>query len=287
MARTANRYAVFATDADCALFLEVLGTLPERFGVRIHGWALMPNHYHLLMECPRGNLGQAMRHLGLVFTQAYNRANRREGALWRGRSSNRVVLDDAYWRFLLAYLHLNPVKAGLARLPEHCVWTSHAQYIGVLPADPWLTTADMLAQFGGSESLHAYVMDVHMGRDPTAMAFSEEALWKGPSTDRVQQTESPPLRSMEAALTDVAALFDVTPEKVLRGSSAPRANLPRWLAAWWMTDGTNASQRAVAQRMGISRGRVSQMRKRLIAEAANDAAVAEHMAHLRQLAAKG
>ena len=56
----------------------------------------------LLMECPRGNLSQAMRHLGLVFTQAYNRANRREGALWRGRYHNRVVLDDAYLRFLLA-----------------------------------------------------------------------------------------------------------------------------------------------------------------------------------------
>ena len=282
MSRTANGLEVFTNDAECALFMETLEQLPGLFGVRIHAYALMPNHFHLLLETPQGNLAQAMQYLGLVFTQAYNRANRREGALWRGRYNNRVVLDDAYWRFLLAYVHLNPVKAILVRKPEEAMWTSHTQYLGLRSREPWLTTEDMLGYFGSREALQTYVMDVRARRCPIALDFKEEDLWKAPSTEQLPLPQPLPNRSMGQALQDVADLFGMAPHEVLRGSRSPKANLPRWLAAWWLRHGTGSTQSQVAAYMDVSRPRVSQLQGRLMA-ATTDSEVSAMMAQLRAL----
>jgi REP element-mobilizing transposase RayT len=63
MNRGARRAPVFSNDEARGLFVEVLAELPEQFGVRIHGYAVMPNHFHLLLETPRANLSESMRRL--------------------------------------------------------------------------------------------------------------------------------------------------------------------------------------------------------------------------------
>ena len=64
-ARGNERKAIFRTDADRRHFLELLGTLAERFGVLVHAYVLMDNHFHLLLETPEANLSQAMQWLGV------------------------------------------------------------------------------------------------------------------------------------------------------------------------------------------------------------------------------
>jgi len=54
----------------------------------------MGNHYHLLVSTPNGNLQRAMRHLGGVYTQFYNRSNGTDGALFRGRYKAILVDSD-------------------------------------------------------------------------------------------------------------------------------------------------------------------------------------------------
>ena len=87
-----------------------MATLPERFGVRLHTYVLMPNHYHLQIETPRLNLSEAIRWLNISYAVWFNRKTRRNGPLLQGRFKA-VVHDpgEAGWT-IHEYIHLNPVR---------------------------------------------------------------------------------------------------------------------------------------------------------------------------------
>jgi len=259
MNRSSRRDHLFTRDDDCLLFLAVLSDVPDRFEARIHGYALMPNHYHLLIEVPRGNLSEVMRYVGLVFTQAYNRVHGFDGPLFRGRYKNRLVQDDEYWMHLLAYLHLNPVMARLAKRPGDALWTSHAAYSGEVPRPEWLTTDDFTRRFGSVAALEEYVEGVRRKSKRPPDGFNRDQLWSVASTAEVPEVKEPAPRTFEQALQEVAKLRGVAPSDVLSRPGGRTPNVSAWLAVWWLTRATRMSQREVARRIGISRPRVSQI----------------------------
>mgnify|MGYP000887075047 CR=1 FL=1 len=106
MNRGARHEPILATDDAKHMFLELLADLPQRFGIRVHGYVLMPNHYHLMLETVTGELPRAMRHLGGEFARRLNTELHWDGPVCKGRYRNRIVGTDSYWRHLLAYLHL-------------------------------------------------------------------------------------------------------------------------------------------------------------------------------------
>src|SRR5262249_29218504 len=80
-----ERKAIFRDDTDREKFLELTGRAVEQFGIRVHAYVLMSNHYHLLIETPRGGLNRALRYLNGVYTQVFNRRHKRVGHLFQGR----------------------------------------------------------------------------------------------------------------------------------------------------------------------------------------------------------
>ena len=60
-ARGNERKPIYRTDGDRVRFLELLAHLTDRFGVRVHAYVLMDNHFHLLVETPEANLSRAMQ----------------------------------------------------------------------------------------------------------------------------------------------------------------------------------------------------------------------------------
>jgi putative transposase len=141
-----------------------MGTLPERFGVRVHTYVLMPNHYHLQIETPRLNLSEAIRWLNISYAVWFNRKTRRNGPLLQGRFKA-VVHDpsEAGW-VIHEYIHLNPVRVkrfGASRSdhegpgPEQVAemveelqefkWSSYRAYAGYTPVPKWLYTEAILA----------------------------------------------------------------------------------------------------------------------------------------------
>jgi putative transposase len=113
-ARGNERKPIFRDDSDRYHFLELLSDLAERFGVRIHAYVLMENHFHLLVETPEANLSRAMQWLGVSYSVWFNRRHDRVGHLFQGRFKALVVEDDAGWQEVARYVHLNPVRiAGL------------------------------------------------------------------------------------------------------------------------------------------------------------------------------
>lgn len=109
-----ERKAIYRDDCDRAHFLELLGEQTERFGIRVHAYVLMENHFHLLIETPEANLSRAMQWLNVSYSVWFNRRHDRAGHLLQGRFKAVVIEEDAGWQEVARYVHLNPVRlAGL------------------------------------------------------------------------------------------------------------------------------------------------------------------------------
>lgn len=281
MNRTARGAVLFTDDAVCALFLDTVAEVPLRFGARVHGYALMPNHYHLMLEVPRGNLSQTMRHVGGVFAQRYHRLRPGEGQVFRGRFHNELVQDDEHWLHLLAYLHLNPVRAFLAPEPRACPWTSHLAYVDSTLRPDWLTCDELLAQFGSVEALEQYLDDLQRKRLEPPPGFGG-----APTVTEVRPPPAPPpLRTPEQALADVSAVTGVAEADLMQLPRGRTPNAASWLAIWWAVRATAETQADVARRWGVSRPRVSQVRHKLFALSERDPQTRAHMAALEEILA--
>lgn len=268
MNRGARREPIFTNDADRLVFLETLAELPTRFGVVVHAYVLMPNHYHLLLTCPRGNLSRAMRHLGARFTARLNQAHPAwDGPVFRGRFKNRVVEDDAYWMHLLAYIHLNPVRAHLAKDADASRWSSHAAYVGRERAPDWLSTGELLDMYGTIDAYRSHLRDLQVKRDVAPDEF-DPGDFTAPTRSRALPAARPPEPvDPERALADVA---DVTGTKDLGATNRGRGgNRAKWLAAWWLATATDLTQVEIAEHLGASESVVSRWVRRVRNEATN------------------
>lgn len=108
--RGIERREIFRSAEDYSHFLGLVGELPERYHGFIHGYVLMPNHYHILMEMPDGNCSAAMQWLNVSYSIWFNRRHGRVGPLFQGRFKSEVVENGVWALAVLDYIHLNPVR---------------------------------------------------------------------------------------------------------------------------------------------------------------------------------
>jgi len=148
MNRGLERREIFRDEKDCEAFLSLCLDIHKRFKVILHAYSLMPNHYHLMVETPEGNLSRAMRHLDGVYTQGFNRRRRgRGGPLFQGRYKAILIDKEAYSLELSRYIHLNPVKAKITRRAQDHPYSSFRYYLGKGRPPEFLETDWLLGQF--------------------------------------------------------------------------------------------------------------------------------------------
>lgn len=124
------RDRIFFDAKDREKFLEILKRTKERYGYLLHAYALMDNHYHLLIETPKANLSQIMQNVNTSYTVYINKRHKRYGHLFQGRFKGIIVDKETYLVVLTRYIHLNPVRARIVKRPEDYRWTSYREYIG-------------------------------------------------------------------------------------------------------------------------------------------------------------
>ena len=125
-----SRRDIFNRDEDRQKFLALVSELPERFGVEIHAFVLMDNHYHALLRTIEGNLNHAVRWLNVSYVMWFNRKHRRAGHLFQGRFKAAVIEDLAGVSEVGRYIHLNPVRTarlGLSKTEQARQRTAAAQ----------------------------------------------------------------------------------------------------------------------------------------------------------------
>jgi putative transposase len=122
-----NRADLFKTTDDYEAFLMFLGLALRRHPVRLHGYALMKNHVHLVMTPDKaGAIARTMQVVGLRYVQYFNRQYGRTGGLFEGRYRATIIDTDVYWLRCLRYVEFNPVRAGLVSRAEAYPWSSYA-----------------------------------------------------------------------------------------------------------------------------------------------------------------
>jgi putative transposase len=133
-----NRMAIFSDDSDFELFLVFLKRSSKRFGLAVHGFALMSNHYHLVVTPPNaGALPATMKVLNVRYVRYFNRKYTRVGTLFTGRYRAIPLVDESQWVTCLRYVDLNPLRARIVRDPAAYPWSSYAAH-ALGESIPWL-----------------------------------------------------------------------------------------------------------------------------------------------------
>lgn len=126
-----NRQAIFVRPADYQRLLDLLDENARLFEVAIHAYVLMSNHFHLLATPQTAEgLPLMMQALGRRYVRYFNDAQGRTGTLWEGRYKSTLIQTDRYLLACMAYIDLNPVRAGMVAQAADYLWSSHGHYIG-------------------------------------------------------------------------------------------------------------------------------------------------------------
>jgi putative transposase len=137
--RGIERRDIFLDEDDKALFVERLSNLLIATGTECLAWALLSNHFHLLLRPRTTKLSAFMRRLLTGYAVVFNLRHKRSGHLFQNRYKSIVCEEDAYLLELVRYIHLNPLRAGLVdsmdkldsyKWSGHTVILGHAQLAG-------------------------------------------------------------------------------------------------------------------------------------------------------------
>ena len=260
--RGARRAPIFLADDHCLLFLECLEEAAVRHRCEVHAYALMPNHYHLLLRSVTGALSRAMQHLNGRYTQRLNQRHGWDGPVFRGRFYNEVIKDDDHLRAVAAFIHLNPVRAGLATRPELAHWSSYPAYVGEAGVPPWLRRDQIVALFESLETMVQRTADLHRGAErwPNHLDLETGHLvgWAPAPGDSTRHAEQPPTRPTADQVLDAVAKTTGLPRDSVESRRMGRSGNPaRRFAVWALSTVAGLSHREIGQELGMSTAHVS------------------------------
>jgi len=148
-ARGNAKAVIFWDDIDRHKFLDTLECCTKAFKFVCHGYCIMQNHYHLLIETPDANLSAGVQWLNSVYAQYLNRVHDRVGHVFQGRFKAILVQRENYLLELSRYIVLNPVRAGIVKDPAKYRWSSYCKTTGTEDnGRSFLNSEWILAQFG-------------------------------------------------------------------------------------------------------------------------------------------
>ena len=126
-----NRQPIFLSNSDRQTMLDLLEEHAKAQGIAVHSYVLMDNHIHLLVT-PGTNeaLPSFMQAVGRRYVRYFNGRTQRTGTLWEGRYRSTIVQSEAYLLTCMAYLDLNPVRAGMVAQAADFPWSSYGHYVG-------------------------------------------------------------------------------------------------------------------------------------------------------------
>ena len=281
-----ERQSIFRDDRDRERFLERLADSSASHQVRVFLFCLMPNHVHLLVETPLGNLDRFMGSLLTGYTVYFNRRHQRVGHLMQGRYGAQVVEGNEYLLKLSRYVHLNPVQVQeakdlpmrdrIARLRDYR-WSSFMEYAGRAKPCGWLTTGPVLAMLVGArkkEKNKVYGRYVEAGLAKTDEEFvrlmGERGVAVGSESfvatlknlhERTaakslkhEDVSFRQLRTLKNANEVEAAVQQIVGDRWGQFEARKAGGTVRGLAAWALRKYAGQTQREIAPRVGVQTG---------------------------------
>ncbi len=250
MNRGLGRRWIFKTDDQRNYFLSLLADTANRYNADWHAYCLMSNHYHLMLHTPEGNLQRIMRHINGLYTQYFNRSERRDGPLFRGRYKAILVDAESYWMSLSRYIHRNPIEAGVAARLSAYRWSSYPAYTGKAKPPEWLTTGYILGSLGRRNPKQRYAKYVAEGieeeidqfyrRPRRGVILGDEGFREKAVAGRTDAIDLPGLKAarvpprLDTIVATVCSHLDVDEEEIWhktrgRGSRSPARGITMYL----------------------------------------------------------
>lgn len=131
--RVARSEQVFADHEEAQGFVDTVNDVKRLHGFSVLAFCLMSTHYHIVIQSREIPLWRSMARIQCRVARSFNRRHRFLGRLWQSRYKARLVRNQQYFEQLLAYVHLNPVAAGLVKDPSDYRWCDHPAFLGRNP----------------------------------------------------------------------------------------------------------------------------------------------------------
>ena len=280
-------------------FISCLSRMARQFNVLVHGYCLMTNHYHLILETPEGNLSRAMQWLNVGYAVYYNRRHNYAGHLFQGRFKAVLVEAGEYLDALSRYIHLNPVRAGMASSPWGYAWSSCRYFTGSRNAPDWLEINRILAGFGRSKKAARRSYKAYLSQAGPADLLDEVVggsvlgsktfiTWVGSTflSPKKKDREVPKLKELkphpevEAVVEAVAKHYKVTVAQIL--TSGQKNNMARDVAIYLSRELSGLSGQDLGWRFGgVSGASITMQCKRVARCAEKDRKLTKKIKTLR------
>jgi REP-associated tyrosine transposase len=304
MNRGAGHKAIYSHDGHRHIFLELLREINQMFSVETHAYCLMDNHYHLLLRTPLANLGRAMRHLNGVYTQRYNKSEKTDGSLFRGRYKAILVDADAYLLQVGRYIHRNPLEAQIVTQLADYPWSSYGVYMDKDKCPSWLEVKQTLDMIGQRNRYKRYRLFVESGNDDETKAFYEkkkippvlghDAFIRDKMQAVIPDVETPDSRvmhqslSLEQLVEIVARCYKIPVQSIHRSTRGRgQENLARSMAMYLSRKTLGRSLETIALYFGLSHyGSVSGANRRFEMRLEGDDALRRQLLRINKIISK-
>lgn len=288
-----NGQDVFFAKKDRSRFFLLLQEGIERYKHRIHAFCLMTNHIHLAIQVGDIPLSRIMQNVSFRYTRYINYRKQRKGHLFQGRYKALLIDADNYLLELVAYIHTNPVRAGMVTRPEEYPWSSHTAYLGKRSI-PWLTTEWVLGQFSsnkkraikqyegfvlggaGEEHRKEFHQGTQEGRILGEDRFAEEVL---------ARANERPVRQvlLEQVIKIVCDQYNIQVSELSGGGRHRRISEPRSLIAYMIREEQTFSLMELARRLNRDISGLSQAASRFEKKMREDQSVQERINKIYEL----
>lgn len=285
---------IFFDDQDRYRFYLLLQEGVERFRHRIYAFCLMTNHIHLVLQVQDIPLSRIMQNLAFRYTRWVNWRHGRSGHLFQGRYKAVLVDGDAYLLELVRYVHLNPVRAGMAETAAEYSWSGHRAYIGK-DVVPWLCAAPTLEMFSTrmAAAIEGYALFVSDGAtDGRRPDFHGEGIGDsrvlgdegfveavtGPGCNAVNKI------SVDDVVAAVCGYYGTKPEMLAQSGKGRALSRARGMAAWIVQEMPSCSLTELGHMTGRDISSLSAVARRMQLRAGvDDALCQERDEVLRQM----
>jgi len=181
--RGVEQRVVFEEAVDYERFEALMCFYAKSYGVTIHNYCLMGNHYHLLLEISTENLSKYMRQLNMNYAIYFNKKHHRSGHLWQGRFKSWYVTDEAYLYTLMGYIEQNPLKAGIVQDLAAYPYSSYHHFLsGETPQ--CLQDAWVVQHFRGDRGAIKAFLNARPDNEQLAEMKKASSLIEAPNIDK-------------------------------------------------------------------------------------------------------
>jgi len=237
--RGVNRTNIFSSPDDKEKFIQILCKACRIYGVVVHDYCLMDNHYHLLVENSQVNLSLFMRQINSNYAIYYNKKVKRTGHLWQGRYSSWYILKEDYLYRTIRYIEYNPLEAGMSSEVGEYPYTLGSVLLGKMDMPKCCKKSMLVEQY-----------DIETLADFLGKPLSKKEL-KDLEEEKKKKITKIKDKAVSEKIEELSSYFDVSMDKQKRNSAIVEA----------YNDGH--TQSSIAKEIGISDAMVCMVIKKL------------------------